>query len=325
MRIKLFTVDSQSVKLALVLRTRATAVFRPFSSEGVLFSDFASFSDMAEPFDNALKTSDFIVVFTSLKSYPETKEVLIRALHLDTEYRFDIYSLAGDALAGFDLRSREASVHTELPVGAALFVPTNGLFPGFCVHSKNQYIMFLPFDENITPGLLKGRVSSFLDDINRGIENIEDKPVCGHAEICGILADAGVQVAIARTPAADFISLPGARVEGFFRYFHICGQAEPRNNESARNYVIRLAIMALKSLDCPYGIAISNIFTHNAGGAKEYTVYFAVASRKTATCSQLTALEDEGVDDFYARCVNELFTLLKKRLFEENPILGRLR
>lgn len=324
MRIKLFCVDARQAKSAIVLKTRAAAAFRPFSSEVITFSDYSGFIDMAKALDESLKNCDLVTVFASLESYAETKKLLIRALHLKTEHRFDVYDLAGGALECYDLLSPESSLHTELPVGAVLFVPENGLYPGFCAQSNNQYIMFLPFDDEISPGLLRGKVSAFLDEIAGAAGTDGKKAGHKHSDICRILADAGAQVAIARTPAADFVCSYGGRIDGFHRYFHLCGETEARGKQSPKDYILKLAIYAARDLSCPYGIAVSNIFTLKTGGKKELVVYFAVAGRKLACRGSLSASEDEDVDAFFMRSVDELFSLLKKRLFDENPILKRM-
>ncbi len=323
MQIRLFSVDSQSVKSTLILRTKVAAAFRPYSRDVIPFSDYLSVADMASPLDLALRKSDMVVIFSSLNSYRETKEMLFKALHIKTEHRFDVYNLALEELGDVDLLSREASVHSELPVGAALFIPKNGLYPGFSIKAGSRYIMFLPYDEKITTEMFNSQIISYLSGISGDSDKKETRALFSHADICEILADAGAQVAIANTPAMDFICGEGARLDGFYRYFRMSKQAQARSKESPKDYVVKLAIYSAREMDCPYGIALSNIFTSNTLEGKELKLYFAVTSRKTASCASLTAQKDEAVDEFLLRAVEELFSLLKKRLFDENPILRR--
>lgn len=322
MRIKLFFVDFKPAKADIMLRSQIIDAFQPFSREVITHENYLSFADMAESLDSAFTENDVVGIFPSLESYPTSKDTLMRALKLSTVHRFDIYLHAGDALAGCDFQSPEASVHTLLPVNSALFMPKGGLYPGFCAHSKNQYVMFLPFDSDITTGLLE-RVSGFLSEINGGREE-EPPPESIHADICEIIANAGVQVAIARTPTADFICMQSAKITDLHRYLRLCPTETECEFFNPRDYISKQAILAAKMLRCSYGIAMSNIFTSDRSGQKELAIYYAVASSKSAKTEKITANEGESIDNFLARAVNALLDLLVNRLYDENPILQSL-
>ncbi|MDR1630802.1 MAG: hypothetical protein LBS36_11440 [Oscillospiraceae bacterium] len=325
MRIKLFAVDAKSVRSALILRTRVAAAFRPYSQEVLSFSEFASFAEMASPLDAALKGCEIVVVLVSLQSYAKTKELLLRSMHLKTEHRFDLFERVQNELGDVAMSSSEASVHIEFPVDATVFETENGLFSGFCAHGKKQDVFFLPYDEAVTPYLLKTGVAGHLKQLSFDHKCRTSRVRFLHDDICGILAEAGMQVAVAATPASRFIFLPGNKIEGFQRYFRPYEAIGQRGKQALDKYTVKLAIDASRETGCAYGIALSNIASTGEGDGRR--LYYAVASRKTFASSCLTASfssdETDKIEDFLAEGVNSLFALLKKRLYEENSILRR--
>lgn len=323
MHMKLFAVDAQSHGSALVLRTRISAAFRQYSKDPLIFSDYPSFHAMATALDGALKSSDVILVLASLEAYGETKDLLMRSLHMKTEHRFDVFERAEQALGEWAMSSPQAAVHIEFPVDAEVFITEDGLFSGFCTDAGGQSIFFLPYDEHITVPLLKNGVTEHLKKLSQNRKYRLGHVPFLHQDICEILAAAGLQVAVAKTASSGFIYSPAKKIEGFHRYFLPYEGFEKRGEQALDKYTVKLAIDGSRSLDCPYGIALSNI----ASKGRERKIHFAVASRKTFSAGCLTAdfsADDVGkIDDFFAEGVNSLFSLLKKRLFDENIILRR--
>lgn len=325
MRIKLFAVDAKSVRSALILRTRVAAAFRPYSQDVLSFSEFSSFAEMASSLNTALKGCEIVVVLVSLQSYAKTKELLMRSMHLKTEHRFDVFEKVQDALGNAAMSSPEAAVHIEFPVDATIFPTENNLFSGFCAHGKKQDVFFLPYDENVTPFLLRTGVAEHLKRLSLDYKYRTSRVRFLHTDICSIVAEAGMQVAVAATPSSRFIFLPGNQLEGFERYFRPYESFDHRGNQTLDKYTVKLAIDASRELGCAYGIALSNIASTGEGNGRR--LHYAVASRKTFSSGCLTADfsagETDKIEDFLAEGVNSLFSLLKKRLYDENSILRR--
>ena len=318
MKLRLFSVNTDSVALNLIIKAKISATFRPFSDSGSFFTELPSFQELLHPLSQALAENKLVGIFTALGDYSEIKASLIQALHLKTEQRMDIAEKILAAYPEADAAGAEVRRHSEFPINADVFSGADGTYSGFCCRCGKQYILLMPFDSERTVTLVRNEITSVLAGINGKLLPKDD--ISCFTDLCTVMQNANITTGVASTAASDFIRRPIEKTGCNENLFRFSRRQLPGGDENPAKYAARLAVNAARDSSSLYGIAMTNIYKIVKDELPAMLICTAVSHNgANADVNCLQSKPGDDVENFLCTAANELFSMLKLKVENDFP------
>lgn len=298
------------------LLARISGALSAFSESDTAFYTFPTLKSMLPRFSAVLRVSPCIVLAIDKAKYNPVREKLCAALGLQAVQNDEAYRLLSENTA---LPVEEIVKNAAVPKNAAVFLTTDGMYPGFAVEKGKQTIIFLPLDEERMDSVLKYGVVPYL--MKKELETeapTPAEPTASEAEAAAsevvqhtvnILREVGAKVAVSSTPAAELLKTLGAGCAGFDEYFVFTPHVEDKGDYNLTDYVAITAKAAKELSGAAYGASISEIGRSDGG---DY-ICITVADDKTAVVRKLYREEDESEADFTEDAAEELAELIGEK------------
>lgn len=293
-------------------QSRVVSSISMYSDENASFERFESLQEIFAALQDALENDEIIITAVDTKHYNKLKTALMQALETEITYNPTVLNML-ESDEEMDDETRKA--FAAFPELATVFLSKDGLYSGFGIENGEQYLLFVPIDNERINSILRNGVVPFL---SKNIENIKGEEFLSEnkyyenekvAIAVKRLIDSESIVAVNGTKNAEIIKSCGDSVKGFDSVFVFTPHVEDKGDVNATEYAAQLAKVSLDLSAANIGASISDIY--NAGNSK--FICIAVANDESAIVRKLYMSEDETEEAFIESAAIELIELVGEK------------
>ncbi len=312
MRVRLLALNFDKNMPFARFQARVVSSISMYSEENTTFEIFDSMQELFGALQDALENDELIITAVDTKHYNKLKSVLMQALETEVQYNPTILNMLESDEEMDDKTRKEFS---SFPEPATVFLSKDGLYSGFGIENGEQYLMFVPIDNERINLILRNGVVPFL---SKNIETISGEEFLSEnkfydnekvAIAVRRLIDSQSIVAVNGTQNAEVLKSCGDSVEDFDSVFVFTPHVEDKGEVNATEYAAQLAKVSLDLSAANIGASISDIY--NAGNAK--FICIAVANDESAIVRKLYMAEDETEEAFVESAAIELIELIGEK------------
>lgn len=312
MRVRLLALNVDKNMPFARFQARVVSSISMYSEENVTFEIFESMQEVFGALQDALENDEIIVTAVDTKHYNKLKSALMQALETDVQYNPTILNMLESDEEMDDKTRKEFSA---FPEPATVFLSKDGLYSGFGIENGEQYLLFIPIDNERVNLILRNGVVPFL---SKNIETVAGEDFLSEnkfyenekvAIAVRRLIDSQSIVAVNGTQNAEVLKSCGDSVEDFDSVFVFTPHVEDKGEVNATEYAAQLAKVSLDLSAANIGASISDIY--NAGNAK--FICIAVANDESAIVRKLYMAEEETEETFVESAAIELIELIGEK------------
>lgn len=312
MRVRLLALNIDKNMPFARFQARVVSSISMYSDENVTFEIFESMQELFGALQDALESDEIIVTAVDTKHYNKLKAALMQALETEVQYNPTILNMLESDEEMDDKTRKEFSA---FPEPATVFLSKDGLYSGFGIENGEQYLLFIPIDNERVNLILRNGVVPFL---SKNIETVAGEDFLSEnkfyenekvAIAVKRLIDSQSIVAVNGTQNAEVLKSCGDSVEDFDSVFVFTPHVEDKGEVNATEYAAQLAKVSLDLSAANIGASISDIY--NAGNAK--FICIAVANDESAIVRKLYMAEEETEESFVESAAIELIELIGEK------------
>ncbi len=161
MQIKLISYSENK----LVLMNEAHGIIadsiKEATNEDVKFSYCTTQKDLFVGIQNAIQSSNIIIIAVDVSKFISTKAALFRALGFKCKLNGEIIDLLSSDKCMATLNEKQTNAHAAIPLGAEAFITYDGLFSGVGIKAGPQKLILVPIDEKRIQTIIDNGMLSF--------------------------------------------------------------------------------------------------------------------------------------------------------------------
>ncbi|HZJ75244.1 MAG TPA: hypothetical protein VFD25_01520, partial [Clostridia bacterium] len=287
----------------------------------ISFDDYFDMESLFGAIEDALSSTDLLVIAAPLPLYNDLKATLINAFDMKTEQNLAIKFALGSTLSEDDA----ILAHCTVPLSSEILLTADGLYSGFYVESHGQYIMLLPLDKGRLTFLFERSSFPFLEQ-SPTYENIEqaepenaedvrikDKYIDEAFSLIRLLRENSHKVALPSNPPSEYLKSMLSNSDEYTEHFKFTPHIEDKGNKKSGEYAAQIAKISRELAAADIGASISDIYNEpDSEEGKETFIFICVADERKAIVRKLFANPDESDDELLKEAAFELLLLIKK-------------
>lgn len=293
-------------------QARIISSIKPYAATDGSFENAENMRDFFGLLQDSLENDELIVTAVDLKHYAMLKKAFIQAFETDVIYDPSVLNMLE---SNYEMDDKTRKQFSVFPEPATVFLSKDGLYSGFGVENGEQFILFLPIDnERINHILRNGAIPFLVDNIKTSENNYSVTAVkrVGDTKVSKAverLLESDSIAAINGTSNAEILKSCGDNIERFDDVFIFTPHVEDKGDVNATEYAAQLAKVSLDLSAANIGASISDIY--DSGEARYICI--AVANNESAVVRKLYMSDGETEYSFIESAAIELIELIGEK------------
>lgn len=293
-------------------QARIISSIKPYAATDGSFENTENMRDFFGLLQDSLENDELIVTAVDLKHYAMLKKAFIQAFETDVIYDPSVLNMLE---SNYEMDDKTRKQFSVFPEPATVFLSKDGLYSGFGVENGEQFILFLPIDnERINHILRNGAIPFLADNIKTSENNYSVTAVkrVGDTKVSKAverLLESNSIAAINGTSNAEILKSCGDNIERFDDVFIFTPHVEDKGDVNATEYAAQLAKVSLDLSAANIGASISDIY--DSGEARYICI--SVANNESAVVRKLYMSDGETEYSFIESAAIELIELIGEK------------
>lgn len=312
MKVRLLSLNIDKSVSFSRFQARIISSIKPYAATDSSFENAENMRDFFGLLQDSLENDELIVTAVDIKHYAMLKNAFIQAFETDVIYDPSVLNMLE---SNDEMDDKIRKQFSMFPEPATVFLSKDGLYSGFGVENGEQFILFLPIDnERISHILRNGAIPFLADNIKTSENNYSVTAVkrVGDAKVSKAverLLESGSVAAINGTSNAEILKSCGDNIDRFDDVFIFTPHVEDKGDVNATEYAAQLAKVSLDLSAANIGASISDIY--DSGEARYICI--AVANNESAVVRKLYMSDGETEYSFIESAAIELIELIGEK------------